>query len=569
MLDVQFFGLDAGMHHLTNVILHALTVLLLFALLNRMTSRVWSSAWVAAVFALHPLHVESVAWITERKDVLSGLFAMLSIWSYVRYTERPSLARYLTVFVFVTMGLMSKPMLVTLPLLFLLLDIWPLGRLADYSWPRIAPLLREKIPFFALSAVFAYVTYAVQRASGTVQTLEAFPLPLRIENALISSVVYILDTLWPANLAVIYPYPRSIPAWQITIAAAALAVICILTLRAIRTMPYLAVGLFWYLVMLVPAIGLVQVGQQARADRYTYLPMIGLTIMIAWGISATIRAGRRAVVTLSVAGATSCFALGAVAWNQTGYWRDGATLFRHALDVTSDNYMAHEGLADSLAGDPATLSEAIAQFRKSVAIKPGSAYTHANFGSALMSYPGGLPEAIAELRTAIAMDPSLPAPHFNLANALARSEDWNDAISEYEIAIRLNPELEEATHSLAVAHDEFGLALARKGHPALAISQFESELLILPGSVEAHNNLGVALSQTPGRKTDAITQFQTAVQIDPHFAPAQLNLGIALAASAGNASEALRHLQIAQDIHPDTETDRMIRELKARESPLR
>lgn len=557
------------MHHLTNVILHGFTVLLLFALLNRVTRRIWASAWVAAVFALHPLHVESVAWVTERKDVLSGLFAILAIWGYVRYTERPSATRYLTVFVLVTLGLMSKPMLVTLPLLFLLLDIWPLGRITDYSWSRIAPLLREKIPFFALSVLFAYVTYAVQQAAGAVQTLEAFPFPLRVANALVSSVIYIRDTLWPGRLAVIYPFPRAVPAWQILIAAAVLAAISFLAFRTIRTAPYLAVGWLWYLVMLVPAIGLVQVGQQARADRYTYLPMIGLTIMIAWAVPEKIRVRRNAVLALSVAGTASCLVLAALAWNQTGYWRDGATLFRHALDVTSDNYMAHEGLADSLAGDPATLNEAIAEFRKSLAIRQGSAYTHANFGSALMDSPGRLPEAIAELRTAIAMDPALPAPHFNLANALVRSQDWASAIPEYERAIHLNPELDEATQDLAKAHDEFGLALAQKGRPAEAISQFEAELRILPGSAEAHNNLGVTLAQLPERKDEAVAQFQAAVQIDPRFSPAQLNLGIALAGSGGDVSEALRHLQTAQDLNPSPETDRMIRELKAHQAPAR
>jgi len=566
-IDIQLFGLDGGMHHLMNVVLHSLTVALLFALLNSMTRRPWPSAWVAAVFALHPLHVESVAWITERKDVLSGLFAVLSIWSYIRYIERRTAMRYLIICAFVTLGLMSKPMLVTLPLLFLLLDVWPLERIPDFSWPRVAPLLREKIPLFALSAVFVYITWAVQKASGTVQTLEAFPFPLRVANALVSSVVYIRETLWPADLAVVYPYPRAIPAWEIAIAVAVLAAVTIPVFRAIRARPYLAVGWLWYLVMLVPVIGLVQVGQQAHADRYAYLPMIGLTMMIAYSVPASTTARGGSSPAFFAAGAASCIALAAATWNQTAYWRDGATLFRHAIEVTGgDNYMAHEGLADSLAGDPASLSEAIAQFRQALAIKPGSAFTHANFGSALMNYPGGLAEAVREFRTAIAMDPTLPVPHYNLANALAKSEDWSGASPEYERAIQLNIGEDEASHRLATAHDEFGLALARKERPAEAASQFEAELRIAPGSAEAHNNLGVALSQLGGREEEAIAQFRAAVQIDPRFAPAQLNLGIALAANAGSASEALSHLQIAQEISPNPETDRMIRDLKTREA---
>ncbi|MBV9405513.1 MAG: glycosyltransferase family 39 protein, partial [Acidobacteriaceae bacterium] len=278
LVDVQLFGMDSGMHHLVNVAIHAATALLLFLFLNRATRARWPSAFVAFVFALHPLHVESVAWIAERKDVLSAFFCFLSLWLYVRYTEQPDWRRYVLVAAAFALGLMAKPTIVTLPFLLLLLDFWPLRR----GSLRVRALLKEKIPFFAMAAASSTVTYAAQQSSRAIKTFSVFPLELRIENALVSYVVYGVKTFWPVKLAVFYPYPRNIPAWEAAVAGLMLIGITVGVLRAWRRYPFLAVGWLWYLGMLVPVIGIVQVGAQARADRYTYLPMTGLLIMVAW-----------------------------------------------------------------------------------------------------------------------------------------------------------------------------------------------------------------------------------------------------------------------------------------------
>ncbi len=284
MLDYQLFGMAAGGHHLINVVLHALAVLALFGFLNRATHRQWLSAWVALIFALHPLHVESVAWVAERKDVLSTLFAMLALGSYVRWVEAPSSRRYLMVAAMFGLGLLAKPMVVTLPLIFLLVDVWPLGR---------GPHWREKIPFFALSAVSAVITWVVQQGAGAVRNAEQFPFLPRVENAAVSYLVYLLRWFWPARLAVFYPYPAEVPVWQAAAGLLSITAITVWTVRSRRTRPYLAIGWLWYLIMLAPVIGLVQVGAQARADRYTYMPSVGLAIMLAWKRRTLCRAAYR------------------------------------------------------------------------------------------------------------------------------------------------------------------------------------------------------------------------------------------------------------------------------------
>jgi tetratricopeptide (TPR) repeat protein len=407
MLDCQMFGLRSGWHHLTNVLLHALAVLLLFAFLNRSTGRRWPSAWVALLFALHPLHVESVAWVAERKDSLSAFFGLLALWSYVRYVERPALRRYLLVVLTFGLGLMAKPMLVTLPFLLLLVDVWPLGRVSGRPWSRIAPLLSEKIPLFALSAAAAGATYLVQQAGGAVRSRDAFPLVLRLENALVSYIVYIAKMFWPARLAVFYPYPAEVPAWQAAAAALAIAAVSMLVLRSVRKRPYLAVGWLWYLVTLAPVIGLVQVGAQARADRYTYIPMIGLTIMLAWGAADLLGRVPRAKPAVAVLAAAVCAGCAAITWLQAGYWRDSRTLFQHAVDVTNGNYLAHHNLGVALAESPADLNQAIAHFQAVLQIKPDYARAHTDLGSALAKLPGRLPDAMAEFRATTSATRSL------------------------------------------------------------------------------------------------------------------------------------------------------------------
>ena len=619
MLDSQLFGLRSGWHHLTNVLLHALAVLLLFAFLNRSTGRRWPSAWVALIFALHPLHVESVAWVAERKDSLSAFFGLLALWSYVRYVERPAPRRYLLVAMAFGLGLMAKPMLVTLPFLLLLVDVWPLGRISHMwpdevahalmravsrlistpwwgrgspsspsvgmsadaarmsacatknglgrvnggSWSHIAPLLREKIPLFAMAAAAAIATYLVQQAGGAVRSQDAFPLVLRFENASVSCIVYIAKMFWPARLAVFYPYPPGVPAWQAAAAALAIAAVSILVLRSLRKRPYLAVGWFWYLVTLAPVIGLVQVGAQARADRYTYIPMIGLTIMLAWGAADLFGRVPRARPAIAALAAATCAGCAVLTWVQAEYWHDSRTLFQHAVDVTEGNYLAHHNLGVALAETPGDLNQAIAHYQAALQIKPDYARAHTDLGSALAKLPGRLPDAMAEFRAALAIDPDLAIPHNNLGNTLAQAGRWSEAISEYETALRIDPDYADARHNLAEAEYNLGLVLAKADRSFEAIAHLEAALRLRPDYPEAHNNLGVVLSQAPGRINEAIAHFQAALRIDPNYADAHVNLGVALSQIPGRIPEAITQLEAAERIQPDAEVRQMIERLKA------
>ena len=553
MLDYQLFGMASGWHHLVNVLLHALSVLLLFAFLHRATGRAWLSAWVAWLFALHPLHVESVAWVAERKDVLSTLFAMLALWSYVRWVERPSALRYGLIALAFALGLMAKPMVVTLPLVFLLVDIWPLGR---------GPRWREKIPLFAMSIACAVTTWLVQQASGAVRTSAQFPVPLRVENAAVSYVRYLFQWFWPARLAVFYPYPAQIPWWQSAAAALAIAAISVLALRSIRLRPYLAVGWSWYLLMLAPVIGLVQVGAQARADRYTYMPTIGIAIMLAWGAADLLQGVPRAKPAVAALAAAACAACAAVTWVQIATWQDSRTLFQHALDVTDGNYLAHHNLGVALAETPDGLTQAIGHYQAALQILPGYVRAHTDLGSAFAK-EGRLADAMAEYRAALAIDPGLAIPHNNLGNTYAQLGLWEQAISEYETALRVQPDYPDARHNLAEAEYNLGLGLAKAGRKFEAAAHLEAALRIRPDYPEAHNNLGVVLSQDPTRMQEAIGHFQAALRLDPNYADAHVNLGVALSQLPGRIPEAIAQLEAAERLQPDPEVRQMLAKLKA------
>jgi tetratricopeptide (TPR) repeat protein len=548
MLDAQFFGLASGWHHAVNVLLHALAAMVLFVFLDRATRARWPSALVAFLFALHPLHVESVAWVSERKDVLSALFWFLALWAYVRYTERPSLGRYLAVAAWFVLGLMSKPMVVTLPFVLLLLDFWPLRRAMPGKLD--AALLREKIPLFALSAVASVATYLVQQRSGAVEALAAFPLGLRVENALVSCCTYIAKMLWPSGLAVFYPYPAAVPLWQAALAAAALAAVTAMALRAWRRAPYLAAGWFWYLGTLLPVIGLVQVGAQARADRYTYVPMIGLAIVLAWGGADLLRRAQRAPqgappraqMALAAAMALACLP---ATWAQVAHWQNSETLFRHALAVTSGNYVAEHNLGSYLMDVPGRLPEAIAHLEASLRIHPESARAHTDLGTALARTPGRLPEAIAEYRVALRLAPDAAIPHNNLGNTLAKTGLLPDAMAEYETALRLDPEYAEA-------HNNLGSALMKLGRPREAIAQFQTALRLQPGYAEAHNNLAAALAETPGGLSGSIDEYQAVLRLNPDSAEAHLNLGIVLASDAARMPDAIAEYEAALRLSPDS-----------------
>jgi len=531
LADFQFFGDKAGMHHLTNVLLHVVASICLFAFFLRATVDRWASAFVAFVFALHPLHVESVAWVAERKDVLCALFWFLTLLAWLRYTERPAAGRYLAALLLFALGLMSKPMIVTLPFLLLVVDFWPLGR--TFSWR----LILEKIPFAVLAAAEAVVTYYAQRHSGAVKSLAGFPPGLRIENALITYVVYVGKAFLPTHLAVFYPYPASLPVWQAAAAAVLLAAVSFAALRTKRTHPWLLAGWLWYLGTLVPVIGLVQAGLQARADRYMYVPMVGLTVMLAWEASDLVRAKSGTEPFVRYVAAIACIALAATTWVQLGHWKSSEPLFRQAIDVTSDNYLAYMDLGAFLCLAPGRLEDATEALESAVRIKPDSAEAHTDLGAALRmsGRPERASEAIRQFQAAIRIDPGDVAAHANLAAAWFDLGLFADAAAEAEAAIRIAPETTQAQLVL-------GSSLLRlHSRVSEAIPHFEAALRLNPGSSVTLNELGAALANTPGRMPEAIARFEEAVRLDPGNAEAHYNLAIALAGTPGRRSEAIAH----------------------------
>lgn len=508
LLDRELFGEDAGMHHLGNAAIHAAATVLLFLFLLRATGAQWPSAFVAAIFALHPLHVESVAWVSERKDVLCAFFWFLALWAYV--TNRRVL-----VYVAFVLGLMSKPMIVTLPFTLMLVDVWPLKR--GLRW-------RDKLPLFAVTTAGAVATYAVQHASGAVKPVNGASA---IANAVVSYAVYLLKTIWPSDLAVFYPYPGAIAAWKIAAAVFVLAGITFAAVRAFRARPYLAVGWLWFLGTLVPVIGLVQVGAQARADRYMYVPMVGLAIMIAWGAADLLRQRPRVAASLAV---SACLACGAVAYAQAATWENSGTLFSHAIDVTQDNYIAEHNLGAYLMDQPGQLEQAIPHLRAAVRLRPESGQSHSDLGTALAK-EGRIAEALPEFQAAARLLPDSAIPHNNLANALADSGRLGEAIAEYQTALRLNPDYTDARNNLtrieAAQHYEQGLALAKQGRLREAVPELEESLRLKPANPEAQNNLGVVLQQLGGHAPEAIAHFREALRLNPNYTDAQYNLNLA------------------------------------------
>ncbi|HWS16155.1 MAG TPA: tetratricopeptide repeat protein [Candidatus Methylomirabilis sp.] len=438
MTDVELFGVDPGAHHLVNVLLHAANAVLLFLALRAMTGAAGRSAFVAALFALHPLHVESVAWIAERKDLLSGMFWILSMWAYAAYAARGGMPRYLLTAGCLALSLLSKPMAVTLPFVFLLLDFWPLRRAGTVPPRR---LVLEKVPFLALALASCVVTYAAQKSGGAVSP---FPIPVgaRLANAAVSYVAYLGKTFLPVSLSVFYPHPWSFggpghPAWQWGGAVLSLAALTALALRGAKERPYLATGWLWFLGTLVPVIGLVQAGEQGMADRYTYLPLTGVFLIVAWGVPDALgdRPWRRPA--LGAAAGAALAALATVSFAQAGLWRDSVTLFRHAAAVTENNWMAHAnlGLAFERTGD---VRQAVSHYEEAVRLKPEYELARNNLGS-IYERSGRLDEAIVQFRFALAYRPDYAEAHNNLGIALAEKGLMDEAILHFREAIRLNP----------------------------------------------------------------------------------------------------------------------------------
>jgi len=474
MLDWKVFGANAGGHHIINLLFHIANVLLLFIILKRMTGAIWASAFVAGLFALHPLHVESVAWVSERKDVLSQFFGFLTIWAYVGYVNKNAISRYLLVCLFLGLGLMSKPTLVTLPFVLLLLDFWPLNRINSKG--SIRPLIIEKIPLFLMAAASSVVTYLVQQEGGTFTPI---PIKLRIFNAAVSYVEYIKKMLWPDKLAYFYPHAGSgISISYFLICAGLLLVITGLAFVFAKNHKYLLTGWLWFLGTLVPVIGLVQVGTQAMADRYSYISLTGLFIIIAFGLKEIF--GKQKIL-IGLVSISILFALGSKTYFQIPYWKDSKSLFEHALKVTDNNYKAHLGMTDVLLKE-GNVTEANYHMREAVRIRPDFVETLNDAGS-FHYKTGRLDDAIDCYKMALAINADDPEVNANIGIALATKGDYAQAAQHYRIALK------------------------KINTPAV------------------HNNMGYALANM-GKLDDAIEEFKIALELNPEYKSAKANLEI-------------------------------------------
>jgi protein O-mannosyl-transferase len=545
MLDVQLFGMDAGAHHRTNVALHAVNAVLLFLLLFRMTGALWRSAFVAALFALHPLHVESVAWIAERKDVLSTLFWLLTTGAWLAYVKSKKASLYALMLALFALGLMAKPMLVTVPFTLLLLDFWPLRRLefplrgGDATWRG---LLLEKAPLFAMSAASCVITFIAQRSGGAVKAAAQFPPVQRVANAALAYTAYLGKTLWPDALAIHYPYPYGGPAILPAVSAfLVLAVVTALVVRMAGRLPYLAFGWLWYLGTLVPVIGLVQVGFQARADRYTYMPLLGIFAAVSWGLAEIAGKSRTARRAVPAAAAVALAALLAVSRIQTGYWADNGTLFAHAIAVTKDNDMARYQLGLSLF-DQGRMEEAVPQFTEALRIDPRMGEARNNLGIALYQLRRW-PEAAEQFREALKFGSAHVQALNNLGLTLVQMGRTGEALERFQDAVRMDPEFMEARMNA-------GNALAGAGRLEEAAAQFREALRTSPDSLPALSSLGRAFLKM-NRLTEAAECLRKVVRLRPDDIEAQNNLGAVLA-KTGQNEEAAEHYRQALALQPDS-----------------
>jgi tetratricopeptide (TPR) repeat protein len=577
LLDCQCFGLRSWGHHLTNLLLHLANTVLVFFCLQRLTGVRCRSFVVAALFGLHPLHVESVAWVAERKDLLSTCFFLLAVLMYVSYvgeskvpksapgTERAlRLASHVSRFAphaslyyalslcFFALGLMSKPMVVTLPFVLLLLDYWPLRRIqlpvisshssvaSDQSrFTNLFPLVREKLPFFALAFAGSAVAWWIQQSRHNLGRLDEFPLSLRLSNALVAYGRYLRKTFWPSDLAVFYPYPQSWPLASMLAAAAVLAAITLTALWLIRRRPYVAVGWFWFVGTLVPVIGLVQVGRHSMADRYTYLPLIGLFVMLVWLIADLLPPWRHRLTVLCL---VACLVLGtcftATHW-QLHYWKNSETLARHALRVTVNNYVAENNLGATLL-QAGKVDESLIHTVAALKIRPSFAPAHNNLALVLAG-KGRQEEAIVHWREALRLEPRYASAHYLLASQLDQQGRVDEALAHYQEALRLQPDFPEAANDLG------GLYAARAQWNEAAAC-FARAVRLKPDYAEAHNNLGTAYMNF-GKLPEAATEFEAALRLKPDYADAHGNLGKALYYQHRGA-DAAPHFAVALKSNP-------------------
>ena len=510
MVDCQLYGANPGGHHLTSVLLHVASTLLLFSVLNRMTAAIWRSAAVAALFAWHPLHVESVAWIAERKDVLCAFFWMLTLWFYVRYTEQGTTLRYLSVLGSFGLCLMSKPMGVTLPFVLLLLDYWPLKRLSQMA--DFKKLLLEKLPFLMLSAMACVLTLRAQQIA--IVSTAGLSVPHRLAHVVAAYNHYLAAMFFPRHLAVYYPYQIRLPALTLVCATAMLGGVTALALGNFRRRPHVIVGWLWYLGTLVPVIGLVQVGDQAWADRYTYLPLIGLFISVVWLACEFIKNR----VVLQTIGGIIMAALIATSSIQLGYWKNTYTLFEHANRVTPDNYLAVTMLGSLLAKEH-KYDEAMADYQTALRYQPTFPEAHFFLG-AVLDEQGRLDEAIAEYQQALWFKPTQEQTHIFMGIVLGKQKKYDEAMAHYQAALKINPDS-------AVAENNLARILHTLGRLAEAVAHYQTALEIDPKLELAHNNLGVLLLQR-GNLAEGTWHLREALRLKPGNAETEFNLALAL-----------------------------------------
>jgi tetratricopeptide (TPR) repeat protein len=592
MLDCNLYGLNPSGHHMTNLFFHMANTLMLFLLLHRMTASPWRSGFVAALFAIHPLHVESVAWVAERKDVLYAFFWLLSIWSYVLYVQTPKCSRYLLVILCFVLSIMSKPMAVTLPFALLLLDYWPLGRLrlrktdnglnpSVLKSVNVVPrsvlfsrLVLEKIPLFFLAAVLSLFTILAHRGSGAISSLDKLPLEVRIGNALVSYIKYISKMIWPDRLAILYPHPIILPFREVVGAALLLVVVTVLVFLVRRKYPYFIAGWLWFLGTLLPVIGLIQAGTQALADRFTYLPFIGLFIMLVFGISDILGRWRYGRAALATSGALLVAVLMISTVLQVQIWRNSVTLFDHTLRMTVNNYLIHNNLGVTLARqgneqeafdhyikaleinprysdaryNVATLlarqgkdQEAIAHFAELLRVKPDKVEAHNDLGVILAKH-GKTQESVAHFAKAISIDPNYAEAYVNFGIALSQQTRNKEAIPYFNEALRINPRDDKIYNHLAVA-------LAAVGRTQEAMAHYNQALQINPGNTDAHYNLGSLLT-LQGRDQEAVSHYYEILRINPSDPQAHYELANILVRQRKN-EDAAAHLAEVVRITPD------------------
>ena len=564
MLDYSVFGLNPVGYHLVNLLLHVMNTILLFLILRRMTKALWPSAFVAVLFAIHPLHVESIAWITERKDVLSTFFWMLTLGAYSYYVEHREFKRYFFVLLFFILGLMSKPMLVTLPFVLLLLDYWPLQRFSEvkpvqevqgeilkpavsgkqkkksgkkdtekgtvkeapevrkpaepeFKWSLIYPLILEKIPLFVLAIFSSIAAYLAAHTAGAVESIDTMPLSVRIANAFVSYMIYIGKMILPINLAVLYPHSEAVVLWQVGGAVILLTAVTAAVSMMLKKAPYLATGWLWYMGTLVPVIGIVQAGSQAMADRYTYIPLIGLFIIVAWGVPELLKkwSYRKEILITASALCILCFSI--LTWIQVGYWRDSLTLFDYTLKVTKNNWFIHNsrGVAYSILGDYRQASE---DYSRTITLNPKFPSAYYNRCIACNNL-GNYRQALEDCGRAIQLKPAYAEAYMNRGNAYSGLGDYSKAFIDYDKAIQLNGMYAEAYYNR-------GIAFTALGKYGQAIADYDCAVKIKPNHADAYNNRGAAYYGL-GNYSKAIENYSRAIEVKPDFTGAYYNRGVA------------------------------------------